>query len=132
MRSSKLPFGKMRKQWFSFIMMPKYAVYRFNIHKLSFHLNRSSPQFRFDWFLKSRKAAELQRRCNTLIMLIERENQELEEKERLEKKKKSAKENFSITNGAANNGVSPSQQKSTQKRKADTLNDSKTGKKKKK
>lgn len=31
---------------------------------------------------------ELQRRCNTLITLIERENQELEEKERAEKKKR--------------------------------------------
>lgn len=91
-----------------------------------------SPQFRFDWFLKSRKAAELQRRCNTLIMLIERENQELEEKERLEKKKKTGKENATLTNGAASNGVSPAQMKAGQKRKADCLNDSKTGKKKKK
>lgn len=30
---------------------------------------------------------ELQRRCNTLITLIERENQELEEKEKQDKKK---------------------------------------------
>lgn len=42
----------------------------------------AAPQFRFDWFLKSRTALELQRRCNTLITLIERENQEIEEKER--------------------------------------------------
>lgn len=49
--------------------------------------NRSAPQFRFDWFIKSRTALELQRRCNTLITLIERENQELEEKERAERKK---------------------------------------------
>lgn len=48
---------------------------------------RQAPQFRFDWFIKSRTAMELQRRCNTLITLIERENQELEEKERAEKKK---------------------------------------------
>ncbi|CAG2173648.1 unnamed protein product [Oppiella nova] len=48
---------------------------------------RSAPQFRFDWFIKSRTASELQRRCNTLITLIERENQELEEKERQTKKK---------------------------------------------
>lgn len=35
---------------------------------------------------------ELQRRCNTLITLIERENQELEERERTaDKKKKPAK-----------------------------------------
>ncbi|RWS11514.1 SWI/SNF-related matrix-associated actin-dependent regulator of chromatin subfamily A member 5-like isoform X1 [Dinothrombium tinctorium] len=33
---------------------------------------RSAPQFRFDWFIKSRTASELQRRCNTLITLIER------------------------------------------------------------
>lgn len=50
---------------------------QFNLSILS-----SAPQFRFDWFLKSRTAVELQRRCNTLITLIERENQELEEKER--------------------------------------------------
>lgn len=31
---------------------------------------------------------ELQRRCNTLITLIERENMELEERERAEKKKR--------------------------------------------
>lgn len=42
---------------------------------------------RFDWFLKSRTALELQRRCNTLITLIERENQEIEEKEKANKKK---------------------------------------------
>lgn len=50
---------------------------------------RCAPQFRFDWFIKSRTALELQRRCNTLITLIERENQELEEKEKAEKKKHS-------------------------------------------
>lgn len=51
------------------------------------YLSRAAPQFRFDWFIKSRTAMELQRRCNTLITLIERENQELEEKEKLDKKK---------------------------------------------
>lgn len=34
---------------------------------------------------------ELQRRCNTLITLIERENQELEEKEKAERKKRGPK-----------------------------------------
>lgn len=48
---------------------------------------RAAPQFRFDWFIKSRTASELQRRCNTLITLIERENQELEEKEKQSRKK---------------------------------------------
>ena len=52
---------------------------------------RNSPQFRFDWFLKSGTAMELLRRCNTLITLIERENVELEEKEKAEKKKRGSK-----------------------------------------
>ena len=34
---------------------------------------RKSPAFRFDWFIKSRTATELQRRCSTLIALIEKE-----------------------------------------------------------
>ncbi|XP_048772978.1 SWI/SNF-related matrix-associated actin-dependent regulator of chromatin subfamily A member 5-like isoform X1 [Ostrea edulis] len=49
---------------------------------------RQAPQFRFDWFIKSRTAMELQRRCNTLITLIERENMELEEKEKAEKRRR--------------------------------------------
>ncbi|OWR46917.1 Chromatin-remodeling complex ATPase chain Iswi [Danaus plexippus plexippus] len=61
----------------------------------------AAPQFRFDWFLKSRTAVELQRRCNTLITLIERENQELEEKERAEKKKKSGNSNQNTPGGNA-------------------------------
>ena len=31
------------------------------------------PVFRFDWFFKSRTPQELQRRCNTLLGLIEKE-----------------------------------------------------------
>jgi len=34
---------------------------------------RKAWNFRFDWFLKSRTAAELQRRCDTLVRLIEKE-----------------------------------------------------------
>jgi intergrase/recombinase len=37
---------------------------------------RDDPAFRFDWYLKSRSVMEIQRRCNTLITLIEREAQE--------------------------------------------------------
>ncbi|VDP05105.1 unnamed protein product [Soboliphyme baturini] len=43
---------------------------------------RQVPQFRFDWFIKSRTAMELQRRCNTLITLIEKEMHEVEENEK--------------------------------------------------
>ena len=49
---------------------------------------RNASQFRFDWFIKSRTAAELQRRCNTLISLVERENQELEESAKKNSKSK--------------------------------------------
>lgn len=66
------------------------------LHKLGFdkenvydelrYAVRQAPQFRFDWFIKSRTTLELQRRCNTLITLIERENQELEEKAKVERK----------------------------------------------
>ena len=47
--------------------------------------------FRFDWFIKSRTAMELQRRCNTLIMLIEKEMNEIEEREKLDRKKNKGK-----------------------------------------
>lgn len=52
---------------------------------------RKASQFRFDWFIKSRTSMELQRRCNTLITLIERENQELEDREKGPNKKKFGK-----------------------------------------
>ncbi|CAB4009762.1 SWI SNF-related matrix-associated actin-dependent regulator of chromatin subfamily A member 5- [Paramuricea clavata] len=77
---------------------------------------RSAPQFRFDWFLKSRTAQELQRRCNTLITLIEREMLEIEEKEKKERKR----------------GQKPGNAKTPQqKRKADGTPDGRGRKKKK-
>lgn len=33
------------------------------------------PVFRFDWFFKSRSPQELQRRCNTLLAMIEKESE---------------------------------------------------------
>ena len=36
-------------------------------------LSRKAPQFRFDWWIRSRTAVDIQRRCNTLVGLIERE-----------------------------------------------------------
>ncbi|KAJ3669555.1 hypothetical protein LUZ60_011505 [Juncus effusus] len=56
---------------------------------------RMSPLFRFDWFVKSRTTQELQRRCDTLIRLVEKENQEHEERERQARKdKKNAAKNM--------------------------------------
>ncbi|XP_078719155.1 SWI/SNF-related matrix-associated actin-dependent regulator of chromatin subfamily A member 5 isoform X1 [Lampetra fluviatilis] len=70
---------------------------------------RNAPQFRFDWFIKSRTAMELQRRCNTLITLIERENMELEEKEKADKKKRGPKP------GTKRKGESPVEEKGAKK-----------------
>ncbi|KAK6173102.1 hypothetical protein SNE40_016626 [Patella caerulea] len=78
---------------------------------------RQAPQFRFDWFIKSRTAMELQRRCNTLITLIERENMELEEREKAEKRKK---------------GSRPGTPKGANKRKADGTPDNRGRPKKQK
>ncbi|KAH7654970.1 Calcium/calmodulin-dependent protein kinase protein [Dioscorea alata] len=43
---------------------------------------RESPLFRFDWYAKSRTPQELSKRCDTLIRLIEKENQEDDEQDR--------------------------------------------------
>lgn len=65
---------------------------------------RQAPQFRFDWFLKSRTALELQRRCNTLITLIERENAELEEREKSSKSKGGKSKSVGGGGGGAKGG----------------------------
>lgn len=39
------------------------------------------PVFRFDWFFKSRSTQELQRRCNTLLGMIEKEAEALAQQE---------------------------------------------------
>jgi len=39
---------------------------------------RKSYLFRFDWFFKSRTAQELQKRCDQLVRLVEKENDDLE------------------------------------------------------
>ncbi|KAF6206099.1 hypothetical protein GE061_017324 [Apolygus lucorum] len=68
-------------------MLHKLGFDKENVYEELRAMVRCTPQFRFDWFIKSRTALELQRRCNTLITLIERENQELEEREKAEKRK---------------------------------------------
>merc|ERR1739842_246415 len=68
-------------------MLHKLGFDKENVYEELRSTVRNAPQFRFDWFIKSRTAMELQRRCNTLITLIERENNEIEEKEKAEKRK---------------------------------------------
>ncbi|XP_035682460.1 SWI/SNF-related matrix-associated actin-dependent regulator of chromatin subfamily A member 5-like isoform X1 [Branchiostoma floridae] len=98
-------------------MLHKLGFDKENVYEELRYACRQAPQFRFDWFLKSRTAMELQRRCNTLITLIERENAELEEKERQEKRKR---------------GPRAGTPKGTQKRKADGTPDGRGRPKKKK
>lgn len=38
-------------------------------------------QFRFDWYFKSRTASEIHKRCDALVRVIERENEELRKKQ---------------------------------------------------
>jgi SWI/SNF-related matrix-associated actin-dependent regulator of chromatin subfamily A member 5 len=42
---------------------------------------RRAWQFRFDWYFKSRNATEIQKRCDFLVRVIERENDDLRKKE---------------------------------------------------
>merc|ERR1711962_1445073 len=70
-------------------MLHKLGFDKENVYEELRSTVRNAPQFRFDWFIKSRTAMELQRRCNTLIMLIEKEMNEIEEREKNERKKKS-------------------------------------------
>ena len=41
---------------------------------------RRAWQFRFDWFFKSRNAQEIQKRCEAVVRLIEKENDEIRKK----------------------------------------------------
>uniref|UniRef100_A0A8C5QJK1 SNF2 related chromatin remodeling ATPase 1 n=1 Tax=Leptobrachium leishanense TaxID=445787 RepID=A0A8C5QJK1_9ANUR len=101
----KAPFHQLRIQYgtnkgknyteeedrFLICMLHKMGFDKENVYEELRQCVRNAPQFRFDWFIKSRTAMELQRRCNTLISLIEKENFEIEEKERAEKKKRTPK-----------------------------------------
>ncbi|XP_069320461.1 probable global transcription activator SNF2L1 isoform X3 [Eulemur rufifrons] len=101
----KAPFHQLRIQYgtskgknyteeedrFLICMLHKMGFDRENVYEELRQCVRNAPQFRFDWFIKSRTAMEFQRRCNTLISLIEKENMEIEERERAERKKRATK-----------------------------------------
>ncbi|KAE9594614.1 hypothetical protein Lal_00037471 [Lupinus albus] len=89
---------------------------------------RTSPLFRFDWFVKSRTTQELARRCDTLIRLIEKENQEYDERERqARKEKKLAKNNTPSKRASGRQTEIPS----SKKRRQLTIDDYSTGKRRK-
>jgi SWI/SNF-related matrix-associated actin-dependent regulator of chromatin subfamily A member 5 len=82
---------------------------------------RQAWQFRFDWFIKSRTPLELQRRCETLTRLIEKEVEEMEAKKKAEQKVTASKKNPPAKGGA----------KSTTKKRPAAASTSGTKKKKK-
>lgn len=83
------------------------------------------PMFRFDWFFKSRTPQELQRRCTTLLSLIEKEY-EGEEQTKVTKgpgrgKKRAAADETASVASASKRGsraASPPAAKSAKKTKA--------------
>ncbi|MCL7050902.1 hypothetical protein MKW94_026632 [Papaver nudicaule] len=82
---------------------------------------RTSPLFRFDWFVKSRTTQELARRCDTLIRLVERENQEFDERERQARKDKKHAKNLTPSKRGTRPSESPIQ--SMKKRKQTVMED---------
>ncbi|OVA15033.1 SNF2-related [Macleaya cordata] len=78
---------------------------------------RTSPLFRFDWFVKSRTTQELARRSDTLIRLVERENQEYDEKERQARKDKKLAKNMAPSKRSMTRPPSESPSSTLKKRK---------------
>ncbi|KAL6532260.1 ISWI chromatin-remodeling complex ATPase chr11 [Orobanche gracilis] len=84
---------------------------------------RTSPLFRFDWFVKSRTTQELARRCDTLIRLVERENQEYDERERQARKEKKLAKNMTPSKRAAGRQAAESPPSTQKKRKQLLMDD---------
>ncbi|WCJ23541.1 chromatin remodeling factor17 [Euphorbia peplus] len=82
---------------------------------------RTSPLFRFDWFVKSRTTQELARRCDTLIRLVEKENQEYDERERQARKEKKLAKNMTPSKRSTSRQTDSPQ--SMKKRKQLTMDD---------
>jgi SWI/SNF-related matrix-associated actin-dependent regulator of chromatin subfamily A member 5 len=61
---------------FLLVMLDKYGLDHENLHDIIRDEIRESPLFRFDWFFLSRTSIEIARRCNTLILTVQREFEE--------------------------------------------------------
>uniref|UniRef100_A0A915IVQ8 SANT domain-containing protein n=1 Tax=Romanomermis culicivorax TaxID=13658 RepID=A0A915IVQ8_ROMCU len=141
----KSPFHQLRIQYgnnkgknyteeedrFMVCMVQKLGLEKENVYEELRLALRQAPQFRFDWFIKSRTAMELQRRCNTLITLIEKEMQDVEEKEAGVKAKatpsnKQTAAAAAIASGKTSKSNTPI---SSQKRKLDAIANDSPGKK---
>ncbi|KAJ3001472.1 hypothetical protein HKX48_002851, partial [Thoreauomyces humboldtii] len=71
-----------------------------DVYERILHEVKTSPLFRFDWFIKSRTVVEIQRRCTSLVTLVTKEaadaseraveEQKVREREEKEKEKEAA------------------------------------------
>lgn len=61
---------------FLLVMLDKYGLDTENLYDIIRDEIRESPLFRFDWFFLSRTSLEISRRCNTLILTVQREFEE--------------------------------------------------------
>ncbi|KAL8100335.1 ISWI chromatin-remodeling complex ATPase CHR11-like isoform X2 [Apium graveolens] len=93
---------------------------------------RTSPLFRFDWFVKSRTTSELARRCDALIRLVERENQEFDERERQARKEKKLAKNATPSKRSLGRQSAESPPSGMKKRKQLSMDDYVTSEKKRK
>lgn len=66
---------------------------------------RKSWRFRFDWFFKSRTPTELARRAETLIRLIEKENEDLEARDKEERKRSASGKKMSGSKASDSSGA---------------------------
>ena len=53
---------------------------------------RRAWQFRFDWYFKSRSAQEIQKRCDVIVKIIEKENDDIREEIRKKKEQERAQQ----------------------------------------
>lgn len=84
---------------------------------------RTSPLFRFDWFVKSRTTQELARRCDTLIRLVEKENQEFDERERQARKEKKLAKSMATPTKRGSIPRQPTESPTLKKRKQSSMDD---------
>ncbi|KAF8232381.1 SNF2 family DNA-dependent ATPase [Tricholoma matsutake] len=77
------------------------------------------PVFRFDWFFKSRSPQELQRRCNTLLSMIEKEAETKQQEEMKSKGSKGKKRGIDEVHKVERESrpSTPAPKKSTKKKK---------------
>ncbi|KAL8103987.1 hypothetical protein AgCh_028273 [Apium graveolens] len=78
---------------------------------------RTSPLFRFEWFVKSRTTIEITRRCDTFIRWVEKENQEFDERERKAQKEKKLAKNLTPSKRSVARETAESPPSSIKKRK---------------